>query len=221
MRARALRGDGLGAHARGDVGDDDGHDDEEHEGRDVGRIGDREGVDRRQEEEIVAERRRDAGQQRRPQAVAHRDADDRGQEHEIDVLDRRTGLDQLADAESDRDREERDQIGPRIERLRRLRPCAPSSSGAARRRAASPAITWTLILPDRRTRSCTTEPCRISNQRERVDLPMTIWVTLLACAKPITSSAMRAGAAGNGDRLAAEPLGQPQRVGDRGRAPPR
>ena len=43
-------------------------------------------------------------------------------------------------------------------------------------------MTWTLILPERRTRSCTTEPCRISNQRERVDFPMTIWVTLLACA---------------------------------------
>ena len=46
------------------------------------------------------------------------------------------------------------------------------------------------MLPERRTSSCTTEPCRISNQRERVDLPMMIWVTLFACAKPITSSAM-------------------------------
>ena len=68
-RARARhRGDRLRAHARRDVGDDDRHDDEEDERRDVGRIGDREGVDRRQEEEIVAERRRDAGDQRRPQA---------------------------------------------------------------------------------------------------------------------------------------------------------
>ena len=51
-------------------------------------------------------------------------------------------------------------------------------------------MTCTLILPDRRTSSWTTEPCRISNQRERLDLPMMIWVTLLACAKPTTSSAM-------------------------------
>jgi hypothetical protein len=38
------------------------------------------------------------------------------------------------------------------------------------------------MLPDFRTSSCTTEPCRISNHRERVDLPMMIWVTLFACA---------------------------------------
>ena len=61
--------------------------------------------------------------------------------------------------------------------------CGPN--GLARNRLASsssPAITWTLMSPERRTRSWTTEPCRISNQRERVDLPMTIWVTLLASA---------------------------------------
>ena len=46
----------------------------------------------------------------------------------------------------------------------------------------SPAITCTLILPDRRTRSWTTEPWSISNQRDRVDFPITIWVTLLAWA---------------------------------------
>ena len=69
-------------------------------------IGDGEGVDRRQEEEIVAERRRDAGEQRRPQAEAHGDADDRRQEHEVDVLDAEPGLDQQADAERDGDREQ-------------------------------------------------------------------------------------------------------------------
>ena len=44
-------------------------------------------VDRRQEEEIIGERRDDAGKQRRQQAEAHGDADDRGEEHQIDVLD--------------------------------------------------------------------------------------------------------------------------------------
>ena len=34
------------------------------------------------------------------------------------------------------------------------------------------------MLPARRTRSCTTDPCSISNQRERVDLPTTMCVTL-------------------------------------------
>ncbi len=50
------RGDGLRAHARGHVGNDDRHDDEEEERRHIGRVGDRERVDRRQEEEVVAER---------------------------------------------------------------------------------------------------------------------------------------------------------------------
>ena len=87
---------GLGAHrARRRCETMTAIDDEEDEGRDVGRIGDRERVDRRQEEEIVAERCSDAGEQRRPQAVAHRHADDRRQEHEIDVLDAEPGLDQL------------------------------------------------------------------------------------------------------------------------------
>ena len=38
------------------------------------------------------------------------------------------------------------------------------------------------MLPERRTRSWTTEPCKISNQRVRADLPMTICVTLFVCA---------------------------------------
>ena len=75
-------------------------------------------------------------------------------------------------------------------------------------------MTCTLILPELRTNSCTTEPCKISNQRERVDLPMTIWVTLLACAKLITSSAILPGAARDRDRFAAERLRQAQRVGE-------
>ena len=74
---------------------------EEEERRDIGRIGDGEGIDRRQEEEIVAQRRRDAGQQRRPQAVANGHADHGGEEHQIDVLDAEHGLDQLAGAEAD------------------------------------------------------------------------------------------------------------------------
>jgi hypothetical protein len=53
-------------------------------------------------------------------------------------------------------------------------------------------MTWTLIGPARRTSSCTTEPRSSSNQRERDDLPMTMWVTLFCCAKARMSSAMRA-----------------------------
>ena len=49
------------APAGGEIGDDDGDQREEDERRDVGRVGDGEGVDRRQEEEVVAERGGDAG----------------------------------------------------------------------------------------------------------------------------------------------------------------
>ena len=56
-------------------------------------------VDRRQEEEIVAQRRCNAGQQRWPQAKADRDANDGSQEDQIDILDAKPGLDQSAQAE--------------------------------------------------------------------------------------------------------------------------
>ena len=54
----ADRGVGLGAHPRGDVGYQKRDQHEEEERRNVGRIGDGEGVDRRQKEEIVAQRSR-------------------------------------------------------------------------------------------------------------------------------------------------------------------
>ncbi len=95
----------LDAHPRGDVGDERRHDDEEHEGRDVGRIGDGEGVDRRQEEEIVAERGDRAGEQGRKQAEAHRDGDDGGEEDEVDVLDPQPRLDRFARRKREADRE--------------------------------------------------------------------------------------------------------------------
>jgi len=79
--------------------------------------------------------------------------------------------------------------------------------------SSSPAITLTLILPARRTRSCTTEPRVSSNHQVRCDFPMMIWVTLLACAKPMTSSGDAASDAGNGERLASQRLGQAQRIG--------
>ena len=53
----------------------------------------------------------------------------------------------------------------------------------------------------------------ISNQRERVDLPMMIWVTLLAWAKLDDVVGDPASDAGNGQRLAAQRFRQPQRIG--------
>ena len=115
-RPRHRRG-GLDAHPCGDVRNERRHDDEEHEGRDIGRIGDREGVDRRQEEEIVAERGDHAREQRRIEAVAHRDGDDRREEHEVDVLDAEIGLDRFAREKREADRHDRDEVGTHLERL--------------------------------------------------------------------------------------------------------
>ena len=50
-------------------------------------IGDGEGVERRQEEEVVGQHADEAGEQRRPQAVNHRADQDRSQEHQRDVGD--------------------------------------------------------------------------------------------------------------------------------------
>ena len=86
---------GLRAHPRGDIGDQYRDQHEEKERRDIGRIGDREIMHRRQEEKIVAQRGRDAGQQRRPQPEADGDAYHRGKKHQVDVFDPEYRLDQL------------------------------------------------------------------------------------------------------------------------------
>ena len=65
---------------RGEIGDDDGNDREQQEGRDIGRIGDGEGVDGWQEEVVVAERCRHGRQERRPEPVADGDPDNGRQE---------------------------------------------------------------------------------------------------------------------------------------------
>ena len=54
----------------------------------------------------------------------------------------------------------------------------------------SPAMTCTLILPQQRRDRGPPSHAELEPGRPR-DLPMTIWVTLFACAKPTTSSAMR------------------------------
>ncbi len=113
----ADRGVGLRAHPRRDVGHQDCDHHKKDEGRDIGRIGDGEGVDRRQKKEVVAERRGDGGQQRRPQAIADGDHHHRGQQHQIDIFDAKPWLDQFGRAETDGHDRERHQIGTRIERI--------------------------------------------------------------------------------------------------------
>ena len=101
----------LRAHARGDVRDKRRHQGKEDEGGDVLRISDGEGVDRRQEEEIVAQRRNHARHQRRPKAEAQSHGDDRGEKQQVDRLDAQPGADQEADAKRERDGNERAQQG--------------------------------------------------------------------------------------------------------------
>ena len=209
----ADRGDGLGAHARRDIGDQDRDQHEEEERRDIGRIGDGEGVDRRQEEEIVAQRRRDAGEQRRPQAVADRDADHRGEEHQIDVLDAEPRLDQLADAEADGDDQQRDQIGPGIERLgprRRLH--RGLGRGPGRQFLAGDDVDADIAgAPHQIVHHRAVQDFEPARARRLADDDLGDVVGLREADDVVGDAAP---AAGNGERLAAQRLGQPQRVGD-------
>ena len=91
-------------------------------------------------------------------------------------------LDEQAQPERRAHRAEGDGVGDGIKDGRYAAPLYCLGGQALGVRPSSPAITWTLMLPDRRTRSWTTEPCRISNHRDRSTLPMMIWVTLLARA---------------------------------------
>ena len=76
----------LGAHPGGEIAGDHRDNEEEEQRGDVRRVGDREGVEGRDEEEVVGEHARDGAGERGPQAVADRDRDDGRQEDEVDVL---------------------------------------------------------------------------------------------------------------------------------------
>ena len=126
---------GLRANARGDIRDEHRHEGKETEGRDIVRVADREGVERRKEEEVVDERRGDACKERRPEAEAHRDRDDCRQEDEIDVLDAEPAADQLAHAQGTRNGQRRDEVGTQDRAVPACPRCAPSCSEPARRRS--------------------------------------------------------------------------------------
>ena len=120
---------------------------------DVGRARDGEGVGRRQEEEVVDERPRCHREERRPEAEAHRDADDRGQEDEVERLDPDQRLDELDDARRRQRRRatrRRKGSGRCAARTGRVRTVFDGIGSAS---TASPAMTWTLMPPERRTRS--------------------------------------------------------------------
>jgi hypothetical protein len=75
------------------------------------RVGNREGVDRRQEEEIVAQRRSHTREQGWPKPKAHRDANHGGQKDQVDVLNTDPAIDQFTATERDGDPKQSPHIG--------------------------------------------------------------------------------------------------------------
>ena len=115
------RRDRLRADARGDIRHHKRDQHEKEKRRDVGRIGDGECVDRRQKEEVVAQRRRHACQHRRPQSEARRNRHDGREKNQIDILDAEQWLHTFCDPERDSDAEQRQRKCFDIERRRRIR----------------------------------------------------------------------------------------------------
>ena len=170
-------------------------------------------MDRRQEEKIVAQRRRDAGQQRRPQPEADGDADHRGEKHQVDVFDPEYRLDQFGSAERDRDDRQRHQIGARIERLgpdRRLHGLFRNRLGgklvAGDHMHADIAGPAHQIVHHRAAHDF--EPARPRRFSDH-DLGDVVGMRK---GDHVVGDAASGG--GNGQRLAAQRLGQPQGVGE-------
>ena len=131
-------GAALGRHCLetdlcGEIGDEHGDDREEEEGREVRRAGDRQRVDRLQEEEVVAQRPGNHREERRPEAEADRDRHHGGQEGKVERLDADERLDQLGDGERGKDSEQRYGVRDPVEPARQRRASGPSFSGSARR----------------------------------------------------------------------------------------
>ena len=132
-----LGGEGLRAHVRSEVRDQQGDDGEEDQRRHIGRVGDGEGVKRGDEEEIVAQRCREDRDERRPEAETHGNRDHRRHEHKVDILQTDDGLDGLADAERGRDGQQRGRHTGRARRAS-LRPWSERSFAEPARRRRRP-----------------------------------------------------------------------------------
>ena len=97
----------LLAHASGQRRTDNGNDEENHQRQQFIRLGDGEGVERLDKEEIVDEKRQHRGIDRRPDAEAHGGDQDRQQEDHREIGDWREPCQQFADGERHRDCERR------------------------------------------------------------------------------------------------------------------
>ncbi len=117
-RLRTLaRGDRLAAYARGEIADDDRHDHEGRHGDDILRVGDRGGVERRQEEVVVGDDAEQAGEERRPQPVGDGTAEHGGEEDQGDIQARQELLQSEREGEGQKDHGRRARIGPPSRRL--------------------------------------------------------------------------------------------------------
>ena len=109
------------------MGNNNGNQGKQRESRDVVRVGNREGIDGWQEEEVVAKRRDKAGEQRRKQAEAHRYADNGRQEHKINIFDPDPVIDQFRSAQCERDCQCREQVRAQLQKPPSLPSCEGSS----------------------------------------------------------------------------------------------
>ena len=177
------------------------------------RISDGERVNRRQEEEIVGERRDDAGEERRPQAKANGDSDDGGEEDEVAVGWADRGPDQLGDGKRYGDRSQCGAVGARIKAIRALggarrllRNWLAGNGIAGDDMDADIAGTTHEIVHHRAMHDF--EPagaCRFADDDLRD-------VVGLRIADNVLGDAMVVGWQGEG--LAAKRFGEPQRIGD-------
>ena len=205
---------------RRDIGNDDRHDGEENNGNDIPRVGDREGVVRLGEEEIVAERRRHAGEERRPQAEANGDGDDRRQEHEVGVLHADPRPEQLADADSGADAQQREDVRLGVEGLGPF----GGANGLFRQRLAGDLLAGDDVKADIAASAReiahhrAVEQLEPSRARGFPDDHLRDVVGLRKGDHVVGDPAI---AAWNGDLLAAERLSEPQACRRPGHAPPR
>ena len=203
----------LGAASRRHARHDDGHEREKPERHHVVRIGDRQRIDRRQEEKIVRQRGRHARQQRRQQPEPDRDRHDRRQEHQIDIGVADPVADQFGEPERESHGHQRGDIGSRVERIvalggahRLLRNRLSRNRIAGDDVHADVAGTADEIVHDRAVHHL--EPARAGRLADD-DLRDVVG---LRVAHHVLGDAAIAGRQRH--RLAAKRLGQPKRVGD-------
>ena len=178
-------------------------------------LGDREGVGRRQEEEVVGERAGRDREERRPEAEADGDGDHGGEEHEVERLDADERLDRAwRRAKRGEDGEERHGIGQRG-RVRRRR--GPGAHGLLRHRLGRDLVAGDDVDADAAGAAHEVVDHRAVQHLEPARAGGLADDDLGDVVRPGVGEHVvgdRASAARQGQRLAAEALGEAQGVGD-------